>query len=304
MGQQSDICPSFGSVRLESSHHGLPKSAMVIGKDFPYNYKVEIYNNFYPKFPDRWVRECLPDNMRLMTSKRDFCILVLLFLVLASSGYADDSNVIEKQLAEIGTIHNEEVVIVQRKYTRKNWRHEFTPITFGGVPFGTVRRTLFGGASYTLHLGDGFGIEFINFLYSKTFFSAFTDDINANRLRKEAEIKPDYQKLLYFLSCGVQITPFYGKVSTFSRWIAYIEPYISLGAGLAKTEIREYPAFVPGIGIRAFFREWFSMRIEFRDYIYSEKFTARTNPVREETALRSNYAMMLSLSFWLPKMPN
>lgn len=213
-------------------------------------------------------------------------------------------NVIEKQLVEIGQIANEEVVVVQRKYTRKIWRHELTPVTLGGIPFGTVRRTLFGGASYTLHANDWLGFELINVAYTKNFFSGFTDDVNNNKERPtQPEIRPDIQKLLLLATTGVQFTPFYGKLSTFSRWIAYIEPYFVLGAGVAKTETREYFTFFPGVGIRAFFREWVSMRFEFRDYIYTEKFLTRTNPSTETTATRNNYALIVSLSFWLPKMP-
>ena len=164
-----------------------------------------------------------------------------------------------------------------------------------------------GGASYTLHANDWLGFELFNFVYTKTFFSSFTDDINANKASganpNQADIKPDFQKLLYFLTTGVQITPSYGKVSTFSRWIAYIEPYISLGVGIAKTEVDSYLAFYPGIGMRVFFKEWFSMRLDFRDYIYTESFLSRDAVPVATTALRNNYAVTVSLSFWLPKMP-
>lgn len=234
---------------------------------------------------------------------RLLAIYILLPLALVSvRAFADDTTMIEKQLADIGTIQNEEIVVVQRKYT-KDWRHEFTPVQFGGVPFGTVRRTLLGGASYTLHANDSWGWEAINFSYTKTFFSGFTDDINKNFEGPQAKIKPDFQKLLYFLTTGVQWTPMYGKMATFSRWIAYVEPYIGFGVGIAKTEAASYLTFYPAIGIRAFFREWFSMKFEFRDYIYTENFLTRTNPPTAASALRNNYAVTISLSFWLPKMP-
>lgn len=231
--------------------------------------------------------------------------LTLAFLLCAvggKSGFAA-TGVIEKQLQEIGSIDNEEVVVVQRQFTTKSWRHELTPLSIGGVPFGTVRRTLLGGASYVLHANDWLGLELFNFSYSKTFFSSFTDDINNNKEAAQGDIKPDFQKLLYFLTAGVQITPFYGKASTFSRWIAYVEPYLALGAGIAKTEVRAYPVFYPGVGLRIYFKEWFSMRLEFRDYLYTERFMTRTSPATEESALRNNYAVSVSLSFWLPKMP-
>ncbi len=234
---------------------------------------------------------------------KKFILHFLLFLTTSGTLFAAKENVIEKQLEDIGRIPNEEVMVVQRKYTRKGGRHELTPFSIGGIPFGTVRRTLIGGANYTYHLNDWLGIEAFNFVYSKTFFSSFTEDVNSNKLGAEADIRPDYQKLLYFMTAGAQLTPFYGKISTLSRWILYVEPYVTFGAGLAKTETDSYLAFYPGIGLRAFFKEWFSMRLEFRDYMYSEKSVSRTTAATSDTILRQNYAVNLSLSFWLPKMP-
>ncbi len=223
--------------------------------------------------------------------------ILLLCLLWAPWTAHADSNVIEKQLVEIGSIPNEEVVVVQKKYTKKNFRHELTPIRFGGLPFGDIRRTLFAGASYTLHLNDAFALELFDFTYTKDFFTGFTDDINASQSGPK-KIKPDVQRLLYMLTPGIQFSPMYGKASTMSHWIAYIEPYLSLNAGLAKTESSTYFTFAPGLGLRVFFKEWFSMKVEFRDYIYTEK-----NPGTGKTTTRNNYSVAASLSFWIPKMP-
>ncbi len=221
--------------------------------------------------------------------------------ILSGTVLASD-NVIEKQLKDIGSIQNDEVVVVQRQYTKKAWRHELTPIIFGGIPFGTVRRTLVGGASYTLHANDWLGLELFNFSFTKTFFSSFTDDINQNKVNpSQPNIRPDYQKLLYFLTTGIQITPFYGKASTFSRWIAYVEPYLGLGFGLAQTENASYFAYYPAIGARLYFKEWLSMKLELRDYLYTEQNVSST--INNTSGLRNNWAILVSLSFWLPKMP-
>lgn len=226
-------------------------------------------------------------------------LLVPLYWTLVSSSSFAATGVIEKQLQEIGTVSNEEVVVVQRQYTTKNMRHELTPIALGGIPFGTVRRTLFGSAAYTLHLNDSFAWEAVNFAYTKTFFSSFADDVNAINTVK---IKPDFQKLIFFATTGIQYSPTYGKISTFSRWIAYMEPFVSLGVGLAKTDVNSYIAFAPGVGMRIFFKEWFSMKLEFKDYIYTERSLNRST-LQESSSMKNNYAVMLSLSFWLPKMP-
>lgn len=227
-------------------------------------------------------------------------LLIPLFGTLVSPFSFASTGVIEKQLQEIGSVSNEEVVVVQRQYTTKNMRHELTPISLGGIPFGTVRRTLFGSAAYTLHLNDSFAWEAVNFAYTKTFFSSFADDVSAQA--GNPTIKPDFQKLVFFATTGLQYSPSYGKISTFSRYIAYMEPFISMGVGLAKTDISSYLAFAPGIGMRIFFKEWFSMKLEFKDYIYTEKSLNRVT-LQESSSMKNNYAVMLSLSFWLPKMP-
>lgn len=211
-------------------------------------------------------------------------------------------NIIEEQLAEIGAVPDEEIVVVQRKYTRKDSRWELTPVTLGGVPFGTVRRTLFGGASVTYHLTDSFSIEVPNFLFTKTFFSGFTSDINAGQGGLPS-INVNEQRLLFFLTAGIQYSPFYGKLSTFSDYIAYIEPFFTIGGGMAKTETNAYLTLYPGIGFRIFFKEWFSMRFDFRDYIYLERAVNIISGLTESN-LRNNYAFTISLSFWLPKMPS
>lgn len=239
---------------------------------------------------------------------RASCAFVRLFVVLCVLFPATPSiaNIIEEQLAEIGKVPDDEIVVVQRKYTRKNGRFELTPVTFGGVPFGTVRRTLFGGASMTYHLNDWLSVEAPNFLYTKTFFSGFTKEINEGQdALGRPKINIDEQKLLFFLTGGIQITPFYGKLSTFSRYIAYIEPFFSFNAGLATTETSKYLALAPGVGIRLFFKEWFSLRFDFRDYIYTERSVDREDPTAPIVSkLRNNYAFSVSLSFWLPKMPS
>lgn len=224
----------------------------------------------------------------------------LLFVVLCFFSAPVFANIIEEQLAEIGSVPDEEIVVVQRKYTRKNHRWEITPVAFGGVPFGTVRRTLFGGASITYHATDNWAFEIPSFSYTKTFFSGFVPDINAGQIAPGSTVKinVDEQRLLFFLTAGIQYTPFYGKLSTFSEYIAYLEPFLTLGAGIAKTESSNYPAFYPGVGFRLFFKEWFSMRFDLRDYIYWE-----VSPTLG-TRMKNNYAFTVSLSFWLPKMPS
>lgn len=235
--------------------------------------------------------------MKRLQNRYGFALLLLAVCYAPRPSTA--ANIIEEQLAEIGSVPDEEIVVVQRKYTRKNGRLELTPVAFGGVPFGTVRSTLFGGASLTYHLNDWLALEVPNFVYTKTFFTSFTSDINKGQTAGgQPLINIDEQRLLFFLTGGIDITPFYGKLSTFSRYIAYLEPFISLGGGLAKTESSNYLTFYPGIGFRLFFKEWFSMRFDLRDYIYTEVSAS------QGSKLRNNYAFTVSLSFWLPKMPS
>src|SRR2546430_15151105 len=65
-----------------------------------------------------------------------------------------------------------------------------------------------------------------------------------------------------------------------SHWIAYIEPFFSLGVGLAKTESDSYLAVVPGIGLRVF---------------------ARPTPDRKSTRLNSSHSQISYAVFCLKK---
>ncbi len=211
-------------------------------------------------------------------------------------------SLIEEQLEEIGRIPHREIISVQRNYTKKAWRHELSPFTFGGIPFGTIRRTLIGGTGYALHWNDWFATE-ANFLYTKNFFTSFTEDINGpdeDNPVNTPPIQPLVQNLVFVLSAGASFTPWHGKVATFSRHTLYLEPVFSLGAGIAKTDSNTYFTFYPGIGLRVFFREWVSLKLEVRDYIYQE---VSGTPGSEVTSLTNNYSVAVSLSFWLPKMP-
>ncbi|NBW99663.1 hypothetical protein EBR03_08840, partial [bacterium] len=78
--------------------------------------------------------------------KKSLLSLGFVFLtLLAPFSFAEETSEIEKQLEEVGSIPDEEVLVVQRKFTRKEWRHEISPLNFGGIPFGTVRRTMTSG---------------------------------------------------------------------------------------------------------------------------------------------------------------
>lgn len=230
-------------------------------------------------------------------------LLCALSIFLVGATAVGQRGVIEEKLAEIGSVPNEEIIVVQRKYTRKNWRHELTPFSIGGIPFGSIRRTIMGGARYTLHFNDKLAWEAFNFIYTKNFFSNFTDDINANPRPGQPPIRPDVQQLLLIATTGLQWTPFYGKIATLSEHIAYIEPFFSGGFGWSKTDLNNYLTFFFGAGMRVFFREWVSLNFELRDLMYSEDSVTRTVPAVETSNFRHNFAISLALSFWLPKMP-
>jgi hypothetical protein len=47
------------------------------------------------------------------------------------------------------------------------------------------------------------------------------------------------------------------------------------------------------------------MKVELRDYMYTENYLTSNSSTSSTTAsaFRQNWAIMVSLSFWLPKMP-
>ena len=109
----------------------------------------------------------------------------------------------------------------------------------------------------------------------------------------------DTDRIVFLATGALILSPFYGKLATFSRHIGYFEPYAILGGGVARTEASVYPVVMPGIGLRFFFREWIALRAELRDYLFQAPVPYTTLA----TQLTSHYGVLFSLSFFLPKMP-
>lgn len=93
--------------------------------------------------------------------------------------------------------------------------------------------------------------------------------------------------------------PIYGKFAAFNRFIFEWDTYIVGGVGMMRT--RPIPVFDPsvrnfdwgtrvsfnaGLGIRVFLSRWLAINVEFRDYIFLERYENTRIPV--EIADRSN----------------
>ena len=166
---------------------------------------------------------------------------------------------------DIGSIQNEEIFVVQRKFFPKAGRHEITAGILGGIPLDSFATSLLGGAAYGYHFSQNIGWEVAHVLYAQHFDTTLTEALKDNRLSPEL-VRP---KLL--ASSSLSWSPIYGKVALNQNHIYHYDAYVLGGMGLSVSEQSRSPLGVAGIGFRVFVNRWFSIKFEFRDYIYSEK---------------------------------
>jgi outer membrane beta-barrel protein len=67
------------------------------------------------------------------------------------------------------------------------------------------------------------------------------------------------------------IAPFYGKLNLFNKLIVYSDLYVTTGMAQVDTEQGMKTAFSVGAGQRFYMQENFSVRVDFRDRIYTEE---------------------------------
>lgn len=119
--------------------------------------------------------------------------------------------------------------------------------------------------------------------------------------------------------------PIYGKFAAFNRFIFEWDAYLVGGVGMMRS--RPIPVFDPsvrdfdwgtrvsfnaGLGIRVFLSRWLTMNIEFRDYIFLERYentripvdtASRTDPdnwLASGSSVTHNASIQVGLTFFIP----
>lgn len=196
----------------------------------------------------------------------------IICLCLSSSGVlAQESFQDQLKLYDRDDIHS-----IHKKLYTKEGRHEIG-LGVGGILSGSKYALL--TASYQYHFFENAGIE--------AGLGGFGFQLGDN-------------ERLSFYQASLTFSPLYGKVSLFTWAVMNFDIYILGGGGVASySGITDGTSFMANVGLgqRFFINEWLSLKIEYRDYIFSRK--NPTGSVGKES-VQHNHAITGGIAVLLP----
>ena len=143
--------------------------------------------------------------------------------------------------------------------------HEFTA-SVGVLPIDAFYTGLSLGGAYTLHFNDVIAWEALSFHYSGNVDSGLESE-----LAERWSVLPDGEpELEYLASTHVILTPLFGKFTFLNDSIVHVSTYLSVGGGLAKFDDGFRPQGSIGPGLRLFFGDVVSTRLDLRNIIASD----------------------------------
>ncbi|MEL7368142.1 MAG: outer membrane beta-barrel domain-containing protein [Myxococcota bacterium] len=165
--------------------------------------------------------------------------------------------------AQLDELNSGRVVSVQDRPYRMV--HEFTA-SVGVLPVDAFYTGLSLGGSYTLHFNDLIAWEAISFHYSGNVDSGLESEL-ADRWSVLPDGEPELE---YLAGTNAIFTPLIGKFSFFNDSIVHVATFLSLGGGLAKFNDGFRPMGSIGPGIRLFFGDVVSTRLDLRNIIAAD----------------------------------
>ncbi len=157
-------------------------------------------------------------------------------------------------------------VVYNKQYIHAK-RHEVSLLS--NLYFRNDLNTTFGlGGSYAYHFSEFHTWEALSLVYLSS---------HETELRKQIQEKtglvPEAENNECFLTTAYSLHPIYGKISWFGSKIFHFDLYF-LGGGGARKLYQKFefsPTGVIGTGFRFYLRSKWSMKLETRDFIFSEK---------------------------------
>ena len=140
--------------------------------------------------------------------------------------------------------------------------HEFT-VTAGVLPIDALYTGLTLGGSYTLHLSDLWAWEAVSFHYSANVNTGL-DKTLAERWSVAPTSNPEIQ---YMIGSHAVLTPLFGKIALFNDTIIHASTFFALGGGVARFSTGFRPQGSFGPGVRVFFGQAVSTRLDVRGSI-------------------------------------
>jgi outer membrane beta-barrel protein len=178
---------------------------------------------------------------------------------------------------------------VRERLFQKALRHEISAM--GGIyAADLLSASYLLQAAYTFHVTEDIGLE-ASFAYSQAsseLVRIIEQDRGISLIRVDTPVFVYQAHLIWTLA--------YGKMRWFGDSIGRFDFNIAIGGGLTDTSTSRGLTFSAGIGVKFFFDEWFSIRIDLRDQVLSQELLG-------ESAIVNNLTATLGLSAFIPFSP-
>jgi outer membrane beta-barrel protein len=190
----------------------------------------------------------------------------------AAPGKDDEASQEQKESAEAEGEKKEKkrsledrVKAVERKVFLKKKRLEIFPY-FGLDLNDAFFQHYLVGASVSYHFADSAAFELRG---GYVFASVRSSAIQIVRQDAGAVLNnpPVFR---YHADADFDWAPIYGKFSLLGEGILHFDTYITGGGGAFGTDSGAHPSFNVGLGLRTFLSQWLTVRLELRDYFFTD----------------------------------
>ncbi|MGF1464521.1 MAG: outer membrane beta-barrel domain-containing protein [Sandaracinaceae bacterium] len=166
---------------------------------------------------------------------------------------------------------------VRERLFQKSLRHELSVL--GGVyAADLLSASWMVQGAYTFHVTEDLGLE-ASFGYSRArsqLVSIIENEIGATLIRLDRPVFLYQGHLLWTLA--------YGKLRWFGSGIGRFDFNLAIGGGLTDTQTSRGLTFSAGLGIKLFFDQWFSIRLDVRNQILQQELLGSSTVVNNLTA--------------------
>ncbi len=200
----------------------------------------------------------------------------------------------------LGNIRYEDIIVVQKRYSRLDGRFYITGFGAGGNFFSEFSKAWVHGAAVGYFFSDSFGWEFVHGLIANTVVTELSEiflrDFNLNPIDFDFRIRA-------LISSAIQWNYSYGKFAFHNYRVLRYDTYVLAGPAGAIYENTFGFGVVLGAGMRVYLNKWTSLGIEIREYLYSES-TPQDLIDRggvDETNLATQFFIFLNLTVYFSK---
>lgn len=146
---------------------------------------------------------------------------------------------------------------VEDRHTHR-W-HELN-VTIGVLPVNAFVKSITVGGQYTLHFNHLFAWEIV-----RAYGAVAEIETGLNDQLEDMQLSPTPEEYVEWAATSSFVfTPFYGKLAVVNRALVFSEVFLIAGVGYGWLTNSQTVVIDAGVGVRIFFGEYFSLRMDVR----------------------------------------